>query len=403
MPQPRSLHRRHFIVGAAGAAGVLAAGDEGPFGATAFAQQSARPDQPLPDYVKWKNEEAMIVHSKNTLETKRDFFGTSGIMPGDELFVRNNLPAPNEEIVADRDAWEVSVEGVQKPRNLTVGQLKNIGIETVAAVLQCSGNGRDFFAHKASGTQWRVGAAGNLFWSGVPIAAVVEHLGGLVQGRRYMTGTGGETLPKGIDPKTVIVERSVPIAAMEHALLAWEMNGKPVPLAHGGPLRLVIPGYYGVNNVKYVKRLAFTEQESDANIQRTGYRVRPVGVKGAPDQPSMWEMNVKSWVTHPLKQTEDGPVLIYGVAFGGINTVKSVDVSTDGGKTWKQARFLGADFGRFAWRSFVFAADLAPGSYTIASRANDTQGRTQPETFEPNERGYGHNGWRDHAVSVTVT
>jgi DMSO/TMAO reductase YedYZ molybdopterin-dependent catalytic subunit len=180
------------------------------------------------------------------------------------------------------------------------------------------------------------------------------------------------------------------------------MNGSPVPLAHGGPLRLIVPGYYGVNNVKYLKRLAFTEAESDANIQRTGYRVRPVGQKGAPSQPSMWEMSVKSWITHPLKEADKGPVQIYGVAFNGMNGVKSVEVSTDGGKTWKAAHFIGPDLGRFAWRTFVIAADLKPGSYTIASRATDTAGHVQPENFEPNERAYGHNGWSAHAVKVTI-
>jgi DMSO/TMAO reductase YedYZ molybdopterin-dependent catalytic subunit len=180
------------------------------------------------------------------------------------------------------------------------------------------------------------------------------------------------------------------------------MNGSPVPMAHGGPLRLVLPGYYGVNNVKYLKKLAFTEKETDVNIQRTGYRMRPVGQKGAPNQPSMWQMAVKSWVTNPLKETTKGPVQIYGVAFGGADAVKRVDVSTDGGKTWKQAKFVGPDLGKYAWRTFVLSADLKPGTYTIASRATDTKGKTQPEKFVENERGYGHNGWAAHAVKVTV-
>ncbi|MDB5890240.1 MAG: sulfite oxidase [Polaromonas sp.] len=128
--------------------------------------------------------------------------------------------------------------------------LKSMGIETVAMVLQCSGNGRSFFPSKPSGTPWTVGAAGCVVWSGVPVRAVVEALGGLATGRAYMTGTGGQTLPAGIDPKTIMVERSLPVAAMADALLAWELNGAPVSLAHGGPLRLIVPGYTGVNNIK---------------------------------------------------------------------------------------------------------------------------------------------------------
>jgi DMSO/TMAO reductase YedYZ molybdopterin-dependent catalytic subunit len=269
-------------------------------------------------------------------------------------------------------------------------------------VLQCSGNGRGFFTHKASGSPWQVGAAGNVFWSGVPLRAVASAMGGVAGGAKFITGTGGETIPAGIDPKKVMVERSVPISNLDTALLAWELNGAPVPLAHGGPLRLIVPGYYGVNNIKYIKKLAFTEKETDANIQTSGYRVRPVGQKGAATQPSMWEMTVKSWVTNPLKETEKGPVQIYGVAFAGVNPVTRVDVSTDGGKTWKQAKFVGPDLGKYAWRTFVLSADLKPGTHTIASRATDAKGKTQPEKFIENERGYAHNGWAAHAVKVTV-
>lgn len=395
MDQSTRLPRRHFLI-AAGSAGVAVALPAG--GSGALAQEA----KPLPGYVSWKNPDAMIVHSSNTLETRRSFFGTSGITPEDELYIRNNISPPSDSIVADRDAWEIEIEGVAKPGTRKLGDLKKLGLDSVAMVLQCSGNGRGFFTHKASGSPWQVGAAGNVIWSGVPLKAVAEAMGGVASGAKFITGTGGETLPKGVDPKTVIVERSVPVAALEQALLAWEINGKPISLAHGGPVRLVLPGYYGINNVKYLKKLAFTEKESDSNIQRTGYRVRPVGQKGAPDQPSMWEMTVKSWVTSPLKESAQGPVQIYGVAFGGSNAVKGVEVSVDGGKSWKAARFVGPDLGKYAWRTFVLAADLKPGTHEIASRATDAAGNVQPENFEENERAYGHNGWRAHAVSVTV-
>ena len=134
-------------------------------------------------------------------------------------------------------------------------------------VLQCSGNGRGLFPNKPSGTAWKVGAAGCVVWSGVPVRTVIEALGGKLDGTSYMTSTGGEKIPEGLDPKSVMVERSVPAAAMTDALLAWELNGVPIPLAHGGPLRLIVPGYAGVNNIKYIKRLAFTAEQTDAAIQ----------------------------------------------------------------------------------------------------------------------------------------
>jgi DMSO/TMAO reductase YedYZ molybdopterin-dependent catalytic subunit len=398
MEQSSKLSRRHFIIAGAGA-GVLVSNPEFGLGFNTVAQAQAKS---LPDFASWKNAKAMIVHSKSGLETKRDSFGTGGIMPTDQLFVRNNLPAPGEDIVANRDAWEVSIEGVKKPGTKKLGELKKLGVASVAMVLQCSGNGRGFFVHKASGSPWQVGAAGNVLWSGVPLRAVASSMGGVASRAKFITGTGGEKIPAGIDPKKVMVERSIPLSNLDTAILAWELNGAPIPLAHGGPLRLVVPGYYGVNNIKYIKKLAFTEKETDANIQTTGYRQRPVGQKGAPSQPSMWEMTVKSWVTNPLKETAKGPVQIYGVAFAGVNPVKRVDVSTDGGKTWKRARFIGPDLGKYAWRTFVLSADLKPGSYMIASRATDAKGKTQPEKFVENERGYGHNGWAAHAVKVTV-
>ena len=404
MKDSMTLPRRHMLAGSAAALSALGlAGWTG----SARAQQAAAPAaKPLPAYAGWKSPDALIVHSSSTLETRRSAFGTSVITPSNQLYVRNNLPAPDAAIVADRDAWEVAVAGVKNPRKLTVRELKTLGLETVTMVLQCSGNGRGFFPSKPSGTPWTVGAAGCVVWSGVPVRAVVEALGGMADGMRYMTGTGGEKLPDGIDPKSIMVERSVPAAAMQDALLAWEMNGEPVPLAHGGPLRLVVPGYTGVNSIKYVKQLAFTAQESDAKIMSHGYRMTPPGGKGDPSQPSVQEMSVKSWINSPLPENgtlaAGGMVQITGVAFGGLHAVKGVEVSTDGGKTWQPARFVGPDMGKYAWRQFVLQTRLPKGSHVLASRATDMQGNVQPETRGENQSGYNNTSWADHAVKVTV-
>lgn len=393
------IRRRSFLAGTAAAVAAATHLRNAP----GVHAQEAGVAKPLPGYVRLKNPDALIVHSANTIETKRAFIGTSGITPNTIAYVRNNLPPPDESVVANADTWEVTIEGVANPRSITLGELKSMGAVTLAAVLQCSGNGRTLFDHKASGTQWETGAAANVLWSGIPLRTVVEALGGPVQNARFMTGTGGEALPEGVDPKTVIVERSVPLDyAMEHVMLAWEMNGVPVPLAHGGPLRVVTPGYYGINNVKYVRRVALAEAETAAAIMASGYRVRPVGVEGAPDQPTMWEMKVKSWVTHPLVEASSGKVRIHGVAFGGINALRNVEVTADGGQTWQAAELLGPDMGRFSWRPFALLVDLPAGKHVIASRATDSEGRVQDETTEPNHRGYDYSGWRRLAVEVTL-
>ncbi|BDB28710.1 sulfite oxidase [Cupriavidus sp. TA19] len=398
-----NLERRRLMAG--GATAIVASMSGLAKAADTPAATPAAGGKPLPAYVAWKDPNAMIVHSGNTLETRRAAYGTSIITPADQLYIRNNLPAPDVSIVADRDGWELTVEGVKNPRKLTVKELKTMGLETVAMVLQCSGNGRGYFPSKPSGTPWQVGAAGCVIWSGVPVRAVIEALGGMVAGAAYMTSTGGEKIPEGIDPKTVIVERSVPKSAIDDALLAWEMNGEPIPHAHGGPLRIIVPGYSGVNNVKYIKRLAFTTEQTDAAIQKTGYRFSPPGEKGDPSQPSIWEMSVKSWINSPASDggpVSAGLVQIKGVAFGGINAVRGVEVSIDGGKTWKAARFVGPDLGRYAWRQFVLPVKLTPGTYTIACRATDSKGKVQPEERVENAHGYNNTSWRDHAMQITV-
>jgi sulfite oxidase len=390
----QGVGRRQFLIGSAGAVSAAA------LGSPVVGQEG---QTPLPDYVAWKDAEDMIVHSKQTLETHRSAQGADLLTPSNELYIRNNLPAPSGDIVADRDSWELSIEGVSNAGTMTLGQLKTLGVETVVSVLQCSGNGRAFFDHETSGTQWSVGAAGNVAWTGVPVRTVIEAMGGAAKGAVFLTGTGGEEIPAGIPVETIQVERSVPVDVIERAILAWDMNGEPIPLAHGGPLRLIVPGYYGVNNVKYLKRLALTAEESPAKIQQSGYRMRPVGEKGAPTQPSMWEMNVKSWITGPLEDAGSGKVQIHGVAMGGTNALEKIEVSTDGGQTWAEAQFLGPDMGPYAWRPFALIVDLGVGTHMLASRATNAAGDIQPEEFTPNERGYGNNGWRAHAVDVTVS
>lgn len=197
----------------------------------------------------------------------------------------------------------------------------------------------------------------------------------------------------------------MPAAAMVDALLAWEMNGVPIPLAHGGPLRLVVPGYAGVNNIKYIKRLAFTPQESDAAIMSHGYRLSPPGTKGDPSQASVQEMSVKSWINGPGTDgtpVPAGDVLIHGVAFGGPHAAAGVEVSQDGGKTWTQAQLIGPDLGRHAWRQFVLTARLPAGNHTLVSRATDTAGHVQPQYRNENAGGYNNTSWEDHAVRVSV-
>lgn len=383
--------RRQFIVGAGAALG----GASFLTGCGGESEATGRPNL--------APGAGFIVHSEYCWETPRDRI-RGLITPNDSVFVRNNVRIPSAEILADRDAWQLSVGGVSEPRTLKLSELRRLGVTTVAAVLQCSGNGRRYFPHGASGSQWGVGAAANVVWTGVPVRAVVEALGGVVDGARFLTAAGADRLA-GMDPKQFEVERSIPVdKGLSDCLLAWEMNSEPIPLVHGGPLRLIVPGYYGINNIKYIDRLEFTARESDNRYQQSSYRVRPVGEEPSPDQETMWAMNVKSWITRPLGEEPltAGRVQIVGVAFGGEAAVESVEVTVDGGESWNAARLFGPDLGPTAWRTFAYELDARPGAYSVASRAQDVRGAVQPETRTPNDRGYGNNCWRDPGVELTV-
>jgi sulfite oxidase len=390
------LNRRLFLAGGAGtvaSAGLIRSG------APAWAQDGA-----LPEYVSFKNADDLIIHTPSTIETKRGAIGVNLITPETQLFVRNNISPPDASIVEDRDAWEVSITGVGEPRTVTVGELKRLGVTTVAAVLQCSGNGRKFFEHAPSGTPWDTGAAGCVMWTGVPLRAVVEALGGVAGSPSYVTGTGGEVIPAELNANDVIVERSVPIDVLDNIILAWDINGFPISLAHGGPLRMVVPGFTGVNSVKYIKSIALTEQQTEARIQSGRYRLQPVGEKATPEFDSVWQMNVKSWITGPLESTPSGKTNIIGVAMGGMNPASKIEVSIDGGDNWQEAQFIGPDLGRFAWRTFVLNTELDAGTYRLASRATDSEGNVQPKELEMiNNDGYNHNGWMAHGVDLTVS
>jgi DMSO/TMAO reductase YedYZ molybdopterin-dependent catalytic subunit len=401
------INRGQFLAGAAGAGGLLVGAGLGYAGARALEDDEPETAPAAEEVPEGKAAEDFIVHSTEpfNIETRREVLGASALTAASALFIRQNHPLPDEGILDDRDGWTVSVEGVAEPRELTIAELERIGVAEVAMVLQCSGNGRGYFEHDPSGSPWEVGAAGNVLWTGVPVAALAEELGGAVAGARFMTGTGGEELPPDVAEREAVVERSVPIEkGLDDCILAWAMNGEPVPLAHGGPLRMIVPGYFGINSVKFLKKLAFTEQESDADIMVSSYRIRPIGMDSDPSQPTCWEHNVKSFITSPAHEAEveAGSVRIVGVAYSG-DTVERVEVSTDDGQSWQRAEFYGADLGRFAWRRFTYVFEAEPGSYTIASRATDAAGNTQPERRLENEAGYIHNGWRDPAVTVTVT
>lgn len=316
----------------------------------------------------------------------------------ERFFVRCNLPLP---AVDDPGSWRVGVAGVARPAVLTVAELRRrFEHVIVRAVLQCAGNGRRHLDTPVDGSQWATGAAGCADFGGVRVADVAEACGGVVDAARFLTATGGERAPV----PGARVERSVPLAkGLGDGLLALEMNGEPLTVAHGAPVRLLVPGYFAVNSVKHVAVVSFTASESDADIMRSRYRIAPPGRAQAPHQPTCWAMPVKSWITAPAPGwVKAGEVVVSGVAFGGEVPVALVEVSVDAGRTWVVADLDPPDSGPFAWQGFRHGFAARAGTLVVVSRATDVEGRRQPERSAPNEGGYALNGWAEPAVALEV-
>lgn len=318
-----------------------------------------------------------------TVETLPDGFVVDPT-PTEALYVRNNLAVPTRS-----EGWSVELAGVDDAGHLEVAELfGDLPRVEETTVLQCAGNGRRRLAEPAPGVQWDMGGMACVRWSGVRLADVVKARGGVVDGMPYLTVLGGDA--DETDPARV--ERSVPTeAALDEGLVVDQMNGEPLPWLHGGPVRFVMPGYFAVNSVKWVRRIAFTEKESDADIQTVRYRMVPKGEVVSPFHPSLWSMGPTSHVVAVSRV--DGRVVVEGVAFSGGDPVVGVDLSCDG-IAWEPGE-LGADLGRFGWRRFVGTVQVN-GSGWVAARCRTDVG-VQPERSTPNQDGYAVDGWRDLA------
>lgn len=330
------------------------------------------------------------------LETERSQIGAYPLSQLGDLFVCQHNPLPAEVSLSH---WRLEVYSGDFSRDVGGAQLLALPRHTVTAVLQCAGNGRRFAEHEMLAPRtpnWSVGAVGNVEWRGVRLIDLVKHLG-LAPHEPFLTTTGGELKGSSEDILDEVVERSIPTRkALDDGLLAWEMNDLPLPLEHGGPLRLVVPGYFGINHVKWVSRLAFTEHESTAKLHRSSYRLRPIGAEGRPQHPTTWQMPVKSFVTQAERR---GPVVfVRGVAFSGAGWISRVELTTDDGATWTSAK-LESQAGRYAWRRFTGRLE-GTGARRVASRAVDCRGEVQPKHRLENERGYANASWLDHALQL---
>jgi DMSO/TMAO reductase YedYZ molybdopterin-dependent catalytic subunit len=342
-------------------------------------------------------ETTLIVRSKVPLdlETPVEVF-TRFLTPNDLFFVRSHFGSPAVSL----GPWRLEVRGlVERPLVLSLSDLARLEQVEAPAVLQCSGNGRSFFRPVLPGLQWERGAVGNASWSGVRLADVLRRAGLKVE-----PGAGHVHLLSADAPpsiKTPMYLRSIPLerALDPITLLATRMDAEALPVLHGGPIRLVVPGWSGNHWIKWVRTITVAREEAPGPYQQTSYKMpkvpTPPGVDLKPsDLVPLTTMPVKSLIARPSAgaRLPAGRIEVRGVAWTGLGHVTGVEVATSPGGPWQAANFQ-TEARPYTWRLWRYTIENArPGRLTLRARATDSNGQTQPEATPWNRSGYLWNG-----------
>jgi sulfite oxidase len=318
---------------------------------------------------------------------------TGYLTPVELFFVRSHwIPR-----MPDAKTWRLTVGAKQ----FSLAELKQLPRAVATCVLQCAGNGRALQQPLLPGVQWRYGAVGNARWGGVRLRDVLARAG--VKGAKHLHLFGSDDPPGKVPP----FHRSIEIEkALDDCILAFEMNGQPLPPQHGAPLRLVVPGWAGDHWMKWLVRIVPSQEPLKGFFMDTAYRwpLKP-GAPGVTFKPEemkpVTEMFVKSNITAAPKKARRGVAVdVRGFAFSGAPDIRTVEVSDDG-KTWQRAT-LDSRHSPHAWRLWhVRWTPKRAGKVSLLARATDSRGAVQPRTATWNQSGYLYNAW--HAVEVEVT
>lgn len=351
----------------------------------------------------WGKRGDMIVHSTEPLnvEPPRAALAEHQLTGTDTFYVRNHGPVPD----VHPDAWQLQVGGmVSRPLELSLAALKDgFAHHDMVAALQCAGNRRAGLMKVRDipgETPWGPGATGNARWTGVWLADVLA-AAGIAPGAEHVAFAAPDISGLASPPQPF--GASVPLgkATLGEVLLAWAMNGQPLPQVHGAPVRVVVPGYIGARSVKWVERVTIQAQPSDSYFQATAYRLLPAeadpSAAGPGDGLALGPVAVNADILTPAEhdRIRAGPVTVAGYAFAGDDRyVARVDVSADGGRSWRQAR-LDEQPGPWSWRRWRATLDLPPGPAQVTARAWDSAAGVQPENEAHlwNPKGYGNNAW----------
>jgi sulfane dehydrogenase subunit SoxC len=305
---------------------------------------------------------------------------------------------------ADERTWRLEVDGqVTTPLRLTMEALRRRPAVTIPVTLECAGNGRARLDPRPVSQPWLEEAVGTAEWTGTPLRPLLEEAG-VGPGAVEVLFTGADRgVQGGLEHD---YERSLPLeeAMREEVLLAWEINGRPLPPQHGYPLRLVVPGWYGMTSVKWLRRISLLT-EPFAGFQQTGSYL----IHTSDDDPGVpvTRIEPRSLLIPPgIPEFESrdrflppGRHLLRGRAWSGRAPVATVEVSTDGGRSWDQAE-VGEHPSPWAWVEWSYTWEATPGTHELCSRTTDEAGNTQPLRAPWNTGGYANNAVQ--RVPVTV-
>ncbi len=387
------LSRRELLrlLGSGGAAAVLAAcgrvEDAEPAAAGGDAGTASM----------WVKDPAPFIRHPTNLETRLEH--VEGLLtPNDLFFVRNHTPTPRIDVESYR--LRVEGDGIERAVELAYQDILRLPSRSVVAYVECAGNWRRFFGEvmgtPASGGQWGTGGVGCAEWTGTPLSSVLD-LAGL---RRTAVDVNLLGLDAGEFSRPMPVDKALD----DDTLLVYAMNGAALPADHGFPIRTVVPGWVGSNSVKWLGRIVVSNERIWVKNNTTSY------VMVGPDWPAdryapaeggpITELSIKSALALPWPATlQPGERTVRGFAYSPGAPIAEVEWSLDGGGTWRPARMVDPVLPR-AWARFEIFWNAPAGSHTIAVRATDERGNTQPPSVPFNENGYLYNVPLPHPVRV---
>jgi DMSO/TMAO reductase YedYZ molybdopterin-dependent catalytic subunit len=341
----------------------------------------------------------LVVHRAHPLNAETSVPALMGgvVMPNGRFYIRNHFQIPNLN-AAD---YRLAVGGlVSRKLSLSLRDLKQMPSQTFFATLECAGNGRTNFDPPIPGEKWAFGAVSTAEWTGVPLKTVLDNAG-IEFSAREVLFRGADRGPVEQSVGTIRFERSLRLdeAYESGAILAYVMNGEPLPIHHGFPLRLIVPSWYAVASVKWLTDIELIGESFAGHFQMEKYWYE--WRRGSEDaREPVTQMQVRALITEPNQgaEIERGDIIVRGVAWSGVAPIERVEVNTGG--AWHQANLIGEP-SRQAWQRWELVTRINDsGPAMLRARATDRAGRVQPEHAEWNRLGYGNNSIQEVVIRI---